>query len=594
MTPLQIWIIEHSYRTEVTLEPGDHLSIRRAESHQHAGTLQEVPLTDRTRRFVYWSRLPEISQEHLDLRLDPEKGLIAIDRKSTNGVWSRRPRAVEWIVEPGSELMLSQNLVLHCQTDPLQSAARSGQFASVEDFIIYLRSQLGTDVDHIEVTKGSKPDFQRQPGKKYKVLALLRPLGNLVVGWKSSTINLSQDRLLTTEVTLFNCGAFNDNSSLRSKPWEFLAASPPRAQVLAMAQRVAPTDETVLLEGGSGTGKEVLAHDIHEHSHRGKGAFKPVNCSTLPSHLIEGELFGWERGSFTGAIGAKAGFFEAADGGTLFLDEIGDLPLDLQPKLLRVLQEKKFRRVGSTIETAVDVRIIAATHRDLAKMVQEGRFRQDLYHRLCCVPLRIPDPEPADIALLVPELLPQYAKIGPQAVMQDEIRRLSELAQTVVWSGNVRQLEQTLRRYVTFRDPRNTIEQNWEFALRHGPDSSGSHVSAYSSGGHQAAESAASSSGATECTVLMPDNLIAATSHFENLVFLQTARALKFPYYRGAFTELGKQTSMTGAGAAQRLRRLLKLESDALPEKEQIDARIEEERRNLEPFLPYLRRLLKL
>ena len=169
-----------------------------------------------------------------------------------------------------------------------------------------------------------------------------------------------------------------------------LGRSPLMERAKARARRVAPHDVTVLIEGASGTGKELLARAIHAESRRARGRFEDVNCGALPEGLVESLLFGHERGAFSGAFRARAGHFEAADGGTLFLDEIGELPLDAQVKLLRTLQEKTVRRLGADRTVAVDVRVIAATNRDLAAEVAAGRFREDLYYRLATGVIRLP------------------------------------------------------------------------------------------------------------------------------------------------------------------------------------------------------------
>lgn len=160
-------------------------------------------------------------------------------------------------------------------------------------------------------------------------------------------------------------------------------------QVRQMMQQVADTDASVLILGESGTGKEVVARNLHYHSKRREGPFVPVNCGAIPAELLESELFGHEKGAFTGAITSRAGRFELANGGTLFLDEIGDMPLPMQVKLLRVLQERTFERVGSNKTQNVDVRIIAATHKNLEKMIEDGTFREDLYYRLNVFPIEM-------------------------------------------------------------------------------------------------------------------------------------------------------------------------------------------------------------
>src|SRR6201994_5199999 len=182
--------------------------------------------------------------------------------------------------------------------------------------------------------------------------------------------------------------------------------------VLGQVERVAPTDATVLIQGETGTGKELIAHAIHNASPRCGRAFIKLNCAAIPLDLLESELFGHEKGAFTGAIAQKIGRFEMADGGTLFLDEVGDIPPALQPKLLRVLQEQEFERLGSGRTHKVDVRLVAATNRNLVKMVARGQFRSDLYYRLNVFPIYLPAlrERRSDIPLLTDYFLEKFAK----------------------------------------------------------------------------------------------------------------------------------------------------------------------------------------
>ncbi len=220
-------------------------------------------------------------------------------------------------------------------------------------------------------------------------------------------------------------------------------------QVLEQVEIVAPTDATVLVLGETGTGKELVARAIHEASGRSRRPFVKLNCAAIPSTLLESELFGHERGAFTGAVAQRIGRFELADGGTLFLDEVGEIPLELQPKLLRVLQEHEFERVGGTHTFKVDVRIIAATNRDLREMVRAQRFRDDLYYRLNVFPIAIPPlrERPDDIEALVGHFVDQFAlrmnrqiDVIPRETL-DALRRHP-------WPGNVRELENVIQRAV--------------------------------------------------------------------------------------------------------------------------------------------------
>jgi two-component system response regulator FlrC len=217
--------------------------------------------------------------------------------------------------------------------------------------------------------------------------------------------------------------------------------------VMGQVRKVAATDATVLLLGESGTGKEVLSRVLHRESRRAAGPFVAVNCAAISDSLLESEMFGHEKGAFTGAVSNHRGRFELADGGTLFLDEVGELRPQLQAKLLRVLQERRFERVGGTRTIEVDVRIVAATNSDLTEAMRSGRFREDLYHRLAVFPIRIPPLRErlSDIIPLADDLLARIARqLGrPSLVLDDAARaRLASYA----WPGNVRELGNVLER----------------------------------------------------------------------------------------------------------------------------------------------------
>ena len=234
---------------------------------------------------------------------------------------------------------------------------------------------------------------------------------------------------------------------------EIIGQCEPLKRVLDMAQRAAPTDLTILIQGESGTGKEVLAQAIHRLSLRKDGPLIPVNAAAIPEGLLESELFGHERGAFTGAIRARPGRFELAHGGTLFLDEIGDMPLSMQVKILRALQERKIERVGGVKSIAVDVRIVAATHQNLETMVTEGRFRQDLFYRLQGVTLRLPPLRERvdDLPTLVGYLLERAAQRlwRTAATVTPEAMRC---LWTYQWPGNVRELQHTLEAAMVLSD----------------------------------------------------------------------------------------------------------------------------------------------
>jgi formate hydrogenlyase transcriptional activator len=220
-------------------------------------------------------------------------------------------------------------------------------------------------------------------------------------------------------------------------------------RVLRMMRTVAPTDATVLINGETGTGKELIAEAIHKSSSRSNGPFVKVNCAAIPAGLLESELFGHERGAYTGAVARSIGRFERANRGTVFLDEIGDLPLELQPKLLRVIQERQFERLGGADTIHTDVRVICATHRNLFEMINERQFRADLFYRLSVFPVELPPlrDRPEDIHLLVHHFAMDYA-----ARMHKPIKTISEEFLAALarhsWPGNVRELQNFIERSV--------------------------------------------------------------------------------------------------------------------------------------------------
>ncbi|CAG19329.1 sigma-54 dependent transcriptional regulator [Photobacterium profundum] len=220
------------------------------------------------------------------------------------------------------------------------------------------------------------------------------------------------------------------------------------SQVRRLIEQVASTDASVLILGESGTGKEVVARNIHYHSSRGKGPFVPVNCGAIPPDLLESELFGHEKGAFTGAISSRKGRFELADGGTLFLDEIGDMPMSMQVKLLRVLQERSFERVGGNNTIKVNVRIVAATHRNLDEMIAANTFREDLYYRLNVFPIEMPAlrERVEDIPLLLQELLARMEAEGAKLIHFTP-RAITSLMEHE-WAGNVRELANLVERLI--------------------------------------------------------------------------------------------------------------------------------------------------
>src|SRR3989442_8430452 len=261
----------------------------------------------------------------------------------------------------------------------------------------------------------------------------------------------------------------NENVALReeidhsSMFEEIVGSSAALREVLAQVAKVAPTDSTVLIAGETGTGKELIARAVHKRSNRSARAFIRVNCAAISPSLITSELFGHEKGAFTGALQRRIGRFEAADGGTIFLDEIGDLSIEAQIALLRVLQEREFERVGSSQPLAVDVRVLVATNRDLKSAVDAGTFRQDLFYRLNVFPIHLPSLRERvdDLPLLVEYLIDRYAKKAGKK-FRDVTSKTLALFQSYNWPGNIRELQNVIERAVVLCDGETfSIDETW-------------------------------------------------------------------------------------------------------------------------------------
>lgn len=232
--------------------------------------------------------------------------------------------------------------------------------------------------------------------------------------------------------------------------------SEPLKQVLEKVEQVAGTDSTVMLRGETGTGKELVAHAVHINSQRESGPFVRVNCASLAQGILESELFGHEKGAFTGAMSQRQGRFELANGGTLFLDEVGDIPMDVQIKLLRTLQERELERVGGSETIKVDVRVISATHRNLEKMIEEGAFREDLYYRLNVFPIALPPlrDRPSDITALAEHFSSKFNRGKPSKCTPAALQKLADYH----WPGNVRELENVIERALILSPDKNVID----------------------------------------------------------------------------------------------------------------------------------------
>jgi two-component system response regulator AtoC len=313
-------------------------------------------------------------------------------------------------------------------------------------------SAYGTHDTAIEAMKAGAYDYVSKPFKPDEVVLVLRKA--------EERLRLSREnRRLRSELAK---GFRIEN---------FIGSSPALQEMLRQVRRVAPTKTTVLLTGESGTGKELVARALHELSPRAAMPFVAVNCGAIPAELLESELFGHVRGAFTDASRDKKGLAAEADGGTLFLDEIGELPLALQVKLLRFLEDEMVRRVGDTRSERVDVRVVAATARDLARAVKEGQFREDLFYRLNVVNVRLPTlrERPDDVPALVEHFLAKYRRLRPEAPLEGVSPQALEVLRSHRWPGNVRELEHAVERAVVLADGPLVQEEDLPDEVRAAP-----------------------------------------------------------------------------------------------------------------------------
>jgi|CXWL01.1.fsa_nt_gi two-component system response regulator PilR (NtrC family) len=302
------------------------------------------------------------------------------------------------------------------------------------DTVVLLITAFASAESAVEAMKLGAFDYLAKPFEVDEVLLIVR--------------NALEKRRLANENTLLK------REIEEKAPFSYLIGkSEPMQQVFEMIRKVADTRSNVLIYGESGTGKELVARAIHQQSHRKAMPFVAINCSALPETLLESELFGHMKGAFTGAIGNKAGLFEMANGGTIFLDEVGETTPAMQVKLLRAIQEREFRRIGGTRDIKVDVRIVAATNRNLEQAVAEGTFREDLYYRLDVIPLNLPPlrARTSDIPLLVQHFLERFGRDSGK-VARTLTTEAMEILLAQEWRGNVRELENLIERVVAFTD----------------------------------------------------------------------------------------------------------------------------------------------
>jgi len=380
------------------------------------------------------------------------------------------PQLIAVLASDGQALYVNQSTLEYTGLGAVQ--ARGFEFRQRvfhPDDVERLRGERGHALERGEPFENEQR-AKRQDGVYRWFLIRYRPLRDehgRVVRWYATATDIDDRKRSEDRVRNENL-ALREEIDRSSMFEEIVGSSTALRRVLALVEKVAPTDSTVLISGETGSGKELIARAIHKKSHRAGRAFIRVNCAAIPSSLVASELFGHEKGAFTGALQRRLGRFESANGGTIFLDEIGDLPAETQIALLRVLQDHEIERVGNSHSISVDVRVLAATNRDLEKAVAAGVFRQDLYYRLNVFPIHVPSlrERPEDIPLLVEYLIERYAtKTGKR------IRKINKstltLFQAYDWPGNIRELQNVIERAVILCDGDTfSVDETW---LAHDP-----------------------------------------------------------------------------------------------------------------------------
>ena len=383
----------------------------------------------------------------------------------TVGIWfpdeeQRQMRAVT-VDFPEGKGFLKEDMLR-----PIEGSAVGETFRTGKPIVITKATEIREPDHYLAFAEGITS------GCSLPLISRNRTLGVLTLGWRDENAFSSEDIEFLMRaagqvaIAIENALAYREIAELKDKLAQeklyleqeirteadfegIIGQSSALRQVLHLVETVATSDSTVMLLGETGTGKELIARAIHDRSRRKDRTLIKLNCAAIPTGLLESELFGHERGAFTGAITQKLGRLELADQGTLFLDEVGDIPLEVQPKLLRALQEREFERLGSTRTKSVDVRMVAATNRDLEKMVAEKQFRSDLYYRLNVIPIRIPPlrERPEDIPLLVRYFAQKYARRMQKKIESVSAASMRKLARWR-WPGNVRELENLVERAV--------------------------------------------------------------------------------------------------------------------------------------------------
>lgn len=562
------------------LHPGEKFLIGRGE----AGTLKVGKQSFDGVHTIEVGRRT-ISESHARISLEEDGRIQVEDCGSTNGTYVRLAPGRPLEVSEDAELLLGRELRLNFGSSRWSSDRMREVFdlQKPEELLSFLSSRLKDLARSVRLV----PPAVGTTGSVGATEHLRLPLidrDQLVVEWQEQTHDVEAESWLRAVVSLYNSQRVATEG--RSQPWDFTAVSAGRQQALWLAKRVAASNCTVLLRGSSGSGKEVLAHDLHNHSLRSARPFVAVNCGAIQASLAESVLFGHTKGSFTGANEAHTGLLEQADGGTLFLDEIGEMPLELQVKLLRVLETRQVKPIGSKTERAVDIRVIVATHRPLEQMVRDKTFREDLFYRLSTIQIFIPPVEPADIEALARMFISSLSQQRNIALNETVVHELATLASRKSWPGGVRELRNTMERYLLLRDPGQSVTKNWEVTL---------------------AASAPSVVGATYAQPIpavmnplpaedsagqaVPESMpLSICKHVDTLLFLSVLLHAVERDPRVGISQIAKRVGLTYQAVVNRLK-ALELQLDGNGTVQRIHARMQQEQERLQPYLPLLKQI---
>jgi DNA-binding NtrC family response regulator len=571
-------------RLQQELEPGRRLLIGRGED---AGSLRAVAATGSGPQLIE-AGLRTLSQEHVCLSTASDGQVVVEDLGSTNGTYLRLAPNERVEIPIDAELLLGRELTVSFSS-PRWSADRleASIARKPEELLSFIRNRLGNLATSVRLARPR----QEEAGSASDS-ALRLPLADpeqLIVEWQARTYDIEAESWLRTVVSLYNSQRADGESAAR--PWVFTAISPGRQQALWLAKRVAASSCTVLIRGASGSGKEILANDLHNHSPRCEQPFIAVNCGAIQANLAESALFGHKKGAFTGATENHIGLLEQANGGTLFLDEIGEMPLDLQVKLLRVIETRKVKPVGSTTEKAINIRIIAATHRPLEQMVQEKTFREDLFYRLSTIQLFIPAIEPDDIEAMARIFLGMQRDLRGIPLSETEVHEIARHAARHAWPGGVRELRNAIERYLLLRDQERSIMENWELTLATGtpgasrPDRRGGTPSS------PPADPAAP--GRQPAATQVPERApLSIRKQIDNLMFLSVLLDAVERDPRIGISTIAERVDMTYQGVVNRLKSLDDLKLDGRDAVQRIRARIAKEQELLGPYAGWIRSVL--